>query len=105
MKSFDDAFRIEKDHAIVDCCPREGDLPIDHPDVRDIYILSTGLFTEERKRYTLYLNIHMLLHLAIDDPVEVRCDICDSVYRLPHHFLDEKWKVARPQFFQYLDGL
>ena len=102
MKSLDSVLKIEGDHVIIDCCPRKGsrELPINHPNLEHAYVDSEfrSDFTAKRAKYTLYMNIGILMGITCDeDELIVKCQACDSTYRLTHDLL-------RNLFNTYIDN-
>ena len=86
MKTLDEALRIEGDHVIIDCCPREGsrELPFEGLSLQLSY--GEGVFSEfspRRRKYTLCLNIGVLVGLAYKGKsLRVKCPKCTNIFEL-----------------------
>ncbi|HRZ85665.1 MAG TPA: hypothetical protein P5277_02695 [Candidatus Paceibacterota bacterium] len=84
MKQLSNVLRLEKDHVIIDCCPRTTlDLPIDTPLIKEQYDKKTGFYRKERGKYTLYLNISFLINLTDENnSFIVTCNECGTKYEI-----------------------
>ncbi len=93
MKKLQDIMRIESDHLIIDCCPRNSstELPIDNPDIPHCYGINLPTFNENRRKYTLYTNLAILCEISREEGhLDVNCHKCGATYRIEHSFLSDE---------------
>lgn len=98
MKQLEDIFRIEGDHVIIDCCPRDSNRtpPYNSQNTKEDYEQGSML-QERRAKYTVFLNVNFLLEDTKDkrdNPsfVYVNCHQCNAVYRVSYDFVSKAWK-------------
>ncbi|MFC1682151.1 hypothetical protein ACFL0X_00870 [Nanoarchaeota archaeon] len=89
VNSVDEIVRLDKDHLIVDCCPRNGERETPCQGVKIEYE-QDGLFIGARTRYTLYINVQIALGNSVRRGyLDVTCHKCKTVYRMEKRFLRE----------------
>ena len=89
MKRIEDIMRLDKDHLIIDCCPRKDNTesPFLTPE-NDTYqdIINNqelNMINNSRLKYTLYENIGIIMSRVLDDgSLKIRCPVCNSKYEI-----------------------
>ena len=94
-KKLEIILRVEGSYLILDCCPRNN-LPVSPvidlriaPDYDEEHLS----FHEQRKTYTLYVNVAILWSISLEERfIAVTCPGCSSAYTFTHEYLDTEFK-------------